>query len=285
MTRRQVEVADEVPVEPDRRGGRGGGLAETPVVGVTLFGAAKREDGMEDPENQRSDVSKMLEVVVAAATIVAGIAAVAALKDKGAIIATGVIGGLILGVLAIHALGRGDKGSTGALGGIATVVVLAAATYGLSTSADGVPQPWPSQQRQAGTPQGQTTPSTPTTQSPVFEGTAEMAAGQAIDLETTSSKAKSVTGVLAKPDDVRVDQYAFAFDRDGYLLSYTGNPRDGREGCKELLEPSRPRQPVFALPGLWYCAVTSEDRIALIQFGEGDIMGRIGNLSYRVWNN
>ncbi len=87
------------------------------------------------------------------------------------------------------------------------------------------------------------------------------------------------------PEDIFVDQLAFAFDRDGYLIMYTGNPGDAKETCKELLESGQTRQAVFALPNVWCCATTSEGRIALMRFGSTDVISRVDAVAYQVWDN
>lgn len=242
---------------------------------------------MNGSQNQPSGTSKVLEAIVAAATIVAGVAAIISLKDKAAIIVAGVIGALILGAIAIHALRRSDKPLAGAFGVIAIVFPLVTVGYGLSPVGSGATAPQPTYSSQQPSPTNsrpQPSPAAPAKEQPLFEGSAKIVAGQAIDLEVSDAKAKSASGVLVKPDDLRIDPYAFVFDRDGYLLGYSGNPNEGKEGCREILESGKPRGAMFALPNLWYCVLTSEGRIALIQFGQGDVVGRVGNLSYRVWN-
>lgn len=230
--------------------------------------------------------------MAAAVAIVAGIAAIIALKEKVLIVTTGIVGGIALGAIAIQAVRRNDKavGSTVAI--VAAVCLSLTAVYGLTADTPGA-DPWQPNQNTspetAAPRMPQTSPDTATTASPVagnqpiFEGSVEITAGQAVDLETASPKAGAAAR-LAAPADIFIDRLAFAYDRGGYLVQYTGNPGDGKEKCRDLLESGVSRGAVFALPQTWYCATTSEKKTVLLRFEPSDYFGQVGAVTYQVWD-
>lgn len=240
--------------------------------------------------NQTSGEMKLREVLALAATIMACVAAVLSVKEKAFIVATGVIGALILLGIAFYAVRRSDRTVAGMYAIVAVIILVVTATYGVFGGATEIDEQ-PSDQRQS----SETLPRMPlaspdTFEAPakeqsVFEGSARMEAGQSIDLDASNSKAKMATS-LSAPADVFIDQLAFGYDRDGYLVAFKGNPSEGKRGCVETLEAGGARGAMFALPEWRYCAVTSEGRIAMIRFSSdsGVYMGRVGSISYQVWN-
>lgn len=239
-------------------------------------------------DNQAGPAANTASMIVVAATILAAVAGVAALKEKTLIIGTCIVGAVILVAIAVFASRRGEQKQAMVYGGLALIIALIAAGFGLmpGASGDSTPPPGPTTQKTGvSTPATQKSSPAVTAIEPVFRGTGKIVPGQAVDLEVASPQAESATGVVVAPHDVFVDYLSWGFDADGYLVSYSGLPDKGREGCKELLESGKPRGAMFALPNMAYCLRTSEGRIAWIKFGQGDVIGKVGNFSYRVWDN
>lgn len=224
--------------------------------------------------------------------IVAGIAAIIALKEKVLIVTTGIVGGIALGAIAIQAVRRNDKavGSTVAI--VAAVCLSLTAVYGLTADTPGADPRQPNQNTSPETAaprMPKTSPDTSATASPaagdqpIFEGSVEITAGQAVDLETASPKAGAAAH-LAAPADIFIDRFAFAYDRDGYLAPYTGKLSDGKRECRDLLELRDLDDRELALPQKWYCATTSEKRTALLRFEPSDSFSKVGSVTYQVWD-
>lgn len=234
----------------------------------------------------KSGMSLVLETTAAVATIAAGVAAVFALKDKDQVIAVGVICALILVSLAVH---TGRQGSKGAAWALATIALLVMGYSGIRAqsieASEGafVDSPTPPATTRPPTSPDTVENSVPEASEPVFEGTVEMTKGEAVDLEVSSPNAQ-LANDLTGSNDVLFDGFSFAWQHEGYLLMYTGNPQKGEEGCRELLASGNPAQAAIALINQWYCARTSEGRIALLKIQGNAIQLQITSLSYKVWD-
>jgi hypothetical protein len=152
---------------------------------------------------------KVVEVVGAAITIVTGIAAIIAMRDKTLIVMAGVLGGIVLGAIAWQAFRQNNRdiGKTVAI--VAAVVLLATTVYGVfidTSEAEADPRIPPTTTSSESAPQTRpkSTLSTPTNEAPVFRGSAKLAAGQAVDLETANPEPKR-TSSLDPPADVFID--------------------------------------------------------------------------------
>jgi len=195
----------------------------------------------------KSGMSLVLEMTVVVATIAAGVAAVIALKDKGQIIAIGVICGFILGGIALHIARQGNRGTAVALISIAVLVMAISVLYGQS----------------------------------IDVSDDELFTDRQTEQQTTTPQPADSIGAA---NDVFIDQFNFARQQKGYLLSYTGNPNDAEEECKELMISGKPQLAMLAIINQSYCAETSDGRVAHIQI-RGDIVARkVTSISYTVWN-
>lgn len=230
--------------------------------------------------------SRLFQFAVVAAGIISAVAAFFALKEPGPVIATGAVSGVIFGAFAGFAFWRKERLVGGSFVVVSLLVVAGTIYYGslLARPAAGdqgtgaINPPATTQQQNPPAPD-----SKPSLLKPVYQGTAKIVPGQVIDLETASPVARDAN-TLESGDDFRIDGLtSFVSDRDGYILSYTGEINDGKAGCTAQLK-SRKNLALFALPNQWYCARTSEGRIALLQFGAGATYSRVGSVSYRVWD-
>jgi hypothetical protein len=217
------------------------------------------------------------------ATIVAGIAAIVSLKDKDSIVTTGVVASVIFLLIAAWALVRKDKAVAKSVAAVAAITLVATLVYGglaPSTVSNGNQDTsTPSSPAQNQSPSNNTEPNS---DQPVFQGTADIVAGQAIDLEVQSPTAYPTTS-LAPADDLYIDDLAIAYDHRGYLAMHTGGA-GSKQSCQSLLENAIP-EAAFALPSQSYCTITSEGRIALLRFSQGEAFAKVGHMSYQVWDN
>jgi len=245
---------------------------------------------VESPGRKTRDEWRVIDVVGMAVAIVASISALIALRDKSQILMTGVISGVLLGVIALLAFRRNDGATGRTVGGVAAIVLLATTVYGVfvdtSAAEAGTPKPVattsPSPEP---TPprRSEHTPSAPAKEPPVYRGTAKLAAGQAVDLETPNPEPKRSSG-FETPADVYIDSLSFVYDQGGYLLLYAGDLSDGEKGCRELLAEGASRTPIAPVPFAHYCVLTSENRVGLVQFTLSTTTYRAGGISYQVWD-
>ncbi|MGH3940898.1 MAG: hypothetical protein ACRDTG_20120 [Pseudonocardiaceae bacterium] len=245
----------------------------------------------ESSGNQTRGEPKVIDVVVAALTIVTAIATIMTIREKAVIVATGIISAAVLGLIATLAGRRSDKVAGSTLAVMAVITLVLTLIYGLAVKTTKpevdaqqpvAPTVQPSQKTLPTNSETPVLPVAPSKERPLFEGSADIVAGEAIDLETQNPRAQRATR-LAAPNDVFIEQLFSVYDRDGYLIPYTGDTSKAHEECSELLTEGT-RSAMAALATVHYCVLTSEGRVALIRFTP-DEMYRVGGISYQVWDN